>query len=99
MNLKPNNDVVIFEPIEHDDQTKSGIYMGPSAGKEEPDFGRVVACGPGFQRKDGTREPMAVEVGDTIVVAKHSATPVEIESEDLAFIEATRILAVVEDEC
>ena len=72
--FKPLGNRIVVEPLDSDDQmTAGGIYI-PDTAKEKPQEGRVVAVGPGRLTDEGTRVPMEVEVGDTIVYSKYGGT-------------------------
>ena len=50
-----------------------GIYI-PDTAKEKPQEGKVVAVGPGKLNDDGSRSPMELAVGDTVVYSKYGGT-------------------------
>ena len=72
--FKPLGNRVVVEPLEGEEQmTAGGIYI-PDTAKEKPQEGVVVAVGPGRQSEDGTRVPMEVGVGDTVIYSKYAGT-------------------------
>ena len=72
--FKPLGNRVVVEPQEGEEQmTAGGIYI-PDTAKEKPQEGVVVAIGPGRLSDDGTRVPMEVAVGDTVIYSKYAGT-------------------------
>ena len=72
--FKPLGNRVVVEPQEGDEQmTSGGIYI-PDTAKEKPQEGTVVAVGPGRLTDEGSRVPMDVAVGDTVVYSKYAGT-------------------------
>ncbi|MBW6467911.1 MAG: co-chaperone GroES [Anaerosomatales bacterium] len=95
MNLKPLGDRVIVKPAEAEEQTKSGLFI-PDTAKEKPQRGEVVAVGDGKLKDDGTRVPIDVKVGDTVIYSKYGGSEVKIDSVEYKILDAERdIIAVV----
>ena len=72
--FKPLGARVIIETADDDEQMSSGGIYIPDTAKEKPQRGTVVAVGPGKLSDDGSRIPMDVGVGDTVVYSKYSGT-------------------------
>ena len=53
--------------------SSGGIYI-PDTAKEKPQEGTIVAAGPGRLTDDGSRVPMELAVGDTVVYSKYAGT-------------------------
>ncbi|MDF1542692.1 MAG: co-chaperone GroES [Anaerosomatales bacterium] len=95
MNLKPLGDRVIVKPAEAEEQTKSGLFI-PDTAKEKPQRGEVVAVGDGKLKDDGTRVPIDVKVGDTVIYSKYGGSEVKIDGVEYKILDAERdIIAVV----
>ncbi len=92
--VKPLADRVIVQPLEEEVQERGGIII-PDTAKEKPQQGKVVAVGPGALADDGSRKPMEVSEGDTILYGKYSGTEVRIDTEDYLIMRESDILAVV----
>jgi chaperonin GroES len=75
--------------------TKSGIVL-PDTAKEKPQEGKIVAAGPGRLTDEGTREPMDIKEGDTVLYAKYAGTEFKIEGDELLIVSQKDILAIVE---
>jgi len=95
MNLKPLGDRVIVKPAKAEEQTKSGLFI-PDTAKEKPQRGEVVAVGDGKLKDDGTRVPIDVKVGDTVIYSKYGGSEVKIDDVEYKILDAERdIIAVV----
>ena len=96
MNYKPLGDRVVVEIVKrHDEKTKGGLYK--PAGSETTMLGKVIAVGGGLFTHTGDKIPMAVQVGDTVLLEgtgfkhKNNGKTYNIyrESELLSIIEET----------
>ena len=94
MNLKPLGDRVVVKAAEADAQTKSGLFI-PDTAKEKPQKGTVVAVGEGKYNDDGTRIPMDVKAGDTVIYGKYGGTEVKVDDEDYLILRVDDIYAIV----
>jgi chaperonin GroES len=92
-NLIPLHDRVVVEAIEQSDQTQSGIYI-PDAAKERPQTAKVLAVGAGLFQ-DGSRIPLTVKAGDTVVFAKYSGVEFKGDDGKVLIIRESDILAIV----
>ena len=72
--FKPLGNRVVVEPQEGEEQMSAGGIYIPDTAKEKPQEGMVVAVGPGRLSDDGSRVPMEVGVGDTVVYSKYAGT-------------------------
>lgn len=81
LSLKPLHDRVVVRPREKGGERElaSGIILPESADKEKLLTGAVVAVGPGRLTDAGTRLPMEVSVGDTVLFKKPWDEPVKID--------------------
>lgn len=93
--IKPLEDRVLLKGVSEVDTTASGIIIPVTASKERPQKAEVLAVGPGIMKKDGSRLPMDVKVGDIVLVSKYAADEVKIEGVDYYIIRQTSILAVI----
>lgn len=66
MNLKPLGDRIIVRRHSADEKSSGGILL-PDTAKNKPQKGEVLAVGPGRMLKDGTRRPLQVKEGDTVL--------------------------------
>jgi chaperonin GroES len=93
--LRPLGDRVVIQPTPREEMTKSGIVL-PDTAKEKPQEGKILSAGPGRLTDEGTREPMDVKEGDTVLYAKYAGTEFKIEGEELLIVSQKDILAIVE---
>ena len=94
--LRPLGDRVVIQPTPREEMTKSGIVL-PDTAKEKPQEGKIIAAGPGRLTDEGTREPMDVKEGDTVLYAKYAGTEFKIEGDELLIVSQKDILAIVEN--
>jgi chaperonin GroES len=66
MKIKPLGDRIVIQRSEAQEKTAGGILL-PDAAKNKPQRGKVLAVGAGRLLKDGTRRPLQVKVGDTVL--------------------------------
>ena len=85
-----------MEPLEEETRTKSGIVIPDTAEKEKPVKGKVLAVGPGKYNDAGTRIPVSVKVGDTVLFKKYGPDEVEIGGKKYLIGEESDILAIIE---
>jgi chaperonin GroES len=94
MDLKPLADRVVIKPKAREETTRSGIVL-PDTAKEKPQEGTIIAAGPGRVLEDGTRVPLDVKVGDSVLYAKYAGTEYKIEAEEHLILRESDILAIV----
>lgn len=92
--IKPLEDRIVIKQVEAEQTTASGLVI-PDSAKEKPQEGEVVAVGPGRISDSGTRIPLDVAVGDTVIYSKFGGTEVKVSGDDYLVLSARDILAVV----
>lgn len=95
MNLKPLADRVIVKPAPAEEKTKGGLYI-PDTGKEKPQYGEVVAIGPGKVADSGQLVEMQVNVGQKVLYGKYSGTEVAVEGQDYLIMRESDIFAILD---
>ncbi|PLX27821.1 co-chaperone GroES [Candidatus Parcubacteria bacterium] len=95
MNIKPLNKNVVIKAKTAEEVTKSGIVLPDTMDKDRPEQGEVVAVGEGKLLKDGSRAPMSVKEGDTVMFKKYSPDEIKVDGEDLLVISEDDILAIL----
>lgn len=96
MNLKPVSDHIVLKPIDKEMVTASGIIIPDTVEKEKPEQAEVLAVGPGKILENGERQPMDVQVGQTVMFKKWSPDEVEIEGKKYLIIKSDDVIAIVE---
>ncbi len=95
MNLKPLGDRLIVRAIEEEEKTSSGIVL-PDTAKEKPQRGEVLAVGDGKIDDNGSRVPLDVAEGDTVLYSKYGGTEIKVDGEDLLVLRESDVLAKVQ---
>lgn len=94
--IKPLHDYVLVTPALAEETTASGIIL-PSAAKEKPQMGEVMAVGPGIYDEDGEkRMPMDVKVGDRVLYKKWGSEEIKLGSDEMMLIKQSDIMAIVQ---
>lgn len=95
MNLNPLHDRVVVQLVEPESTTPSGIVI-PDNAKEKPNTGSVVAVGTGYMLDNGTRVPLTVKVGDSVMFGKNTGQTVKVNREEYTILREEDIFAIVE---
>jgi chaperonin GroES len=93
--IKPLEDRILVQANEAETTTASGIVI-PDTAKEKPQEGTVLAVGPGRFDDKGSRIPVDVKVGDTVLYSKYGGTEVKYSGEEYLVLSARDVLAVIE---
>ena len=92
--ISPLGDRIVILPNDEGEQMYGNIVV-PDMGKDRPDFGKVLAVGPGRYDNNGNLVPMRVEVGQKVIMPKYGANTVEIEGEEYVLASETEILGII----
>jgi chaperonin GroES len=93
--IRPLEDRILVQANEAETTTASGIVI-PDTAKEKPQEGTVLAVGPGRFDDKGSRIPVDVKVGDTVVYSKYGGTEIKYAGEEYLVLSARDVLAVIE---
>ncbi len=93
--LRPLGNRVLVRRLEAEETLKGGIIL-PDTAKKQQESAEVVAIGPGKKDKEGKEIPIAVKVGDIILMEKYSGQEVTVDDETFVIIKADDLIAVVE---
>jgi chaperonin GroES len=93
--IKPLEDRILVQANEAETTTASGLVI-PDTAKEKPQEGTVLAVGAGRFDDKGTRIPVDVQVGDTVIYSKYGGTEVKYNGEEYLVLSARDVLAVIE---
>jgi chaperonin GroES len=94
INIRPLGDRVVIKPMEAEETTKGGIIL-PDTAKEKPQKGKVLAVGTGRILDNGTRVPVDVREGDTVIFSKYGGSELKLDGEDYLVVSERDILAVL----
>jgi chaperonin GroES len=95
MQVRPLQDRVLVERVELETKTAGGIII-PDNNKEKPAEGVIVAVGPGYMLKDGSKRSLEVKQGDRVLFGKYGAQEVKVDGKDLLIMQEKDIFAVVQ---
>jgi chaperonin GroES len=95
LSLQPLDDRVVVEGLEAEQKTAGGILL-PDSAKQKPQQGKIVAVGPGKLNDNGTRAPMALKVGDTVLFGKYSGSDVEVGGKEYKIMRESELLGKLE---
>jgi chaperonin GroES len=94
MHLRPLHDRIIVQRLEESQRT--GAIVIPDSAKEKPQQGTVLAAGLGKSTDDGTRLPLDVKPGDTILFGKYAGQEVSVDGVDYLIMKEDDVLAIQE---
>jgi chaperonin GroES len=97
MKIRPLGDRVVVKRFEAKDTSAGGIIL-PESAKNKPQFGEVLAIGPGKLLKDGTRRPLQVKVGDKVLFTNWAGDEFKrSQGDDVLLMREEDILAILKD--
>src|SRR5687768_6910132 len=96
MKVRPLHDRIIVQRLDEEGEQKIGGIIIPDTAKEKPQQGKVIAAGAGKVKEDGTRQPVDVKGGDTILFGKYSGQEIKMDGEDYLIMREDEVLAVVD---
>jgi chaperonin GroES len=94
VNFRPLHDRVIVQRSTEEEKTSSGLII-PDSAKEKPQQAKVIRVGNGKVLENGTRVPLDVKEGDTILFGKYSGSDVKIGGEEYLILREDEILAII----
>lgn len=94
--LSPLGDRIVVRPEEKSGEKKlaSGILLPETVDKEKLLKGEVTAVGPGRRTDDGSRLPVEVEVGATVLFKKPWDEPIKIDGVEYYVLPESDIILV-----
>ncbi|CAB4631663.1 unannotated protein [freshwater metagenome] len=94
VSIKPLEDRIVVRPMAAEQVTASGLVI-PDTAQEKPQEAEVVAVGPGRVDDKGTRIPVDVSVGDTVIFSKYGGTELKYDGQEYLVLSARDVLAIV----
>ncbi len=92
--VRPLADRVLVRRIETSEEMRGGIII-PDTAKEKPMEAEVVAIGQGRRLDDGSRAPIEVSKGDTVLIGKYAGTEIKIDRQDYQIVKEDEILGII----
>ena len=97
MKVRPLSDRIVIRRFEAQEKTAGGILL-PDTAKDKPQKGKVLAVGPGRLLKDGTRRPLQVREGDTVLFTNWAGDEFkEAHGDNILLMREEDVLAVLEE--
>jgi chaperonin GroES len=93
--IQPIGDRVVVEREESESVTAGGIVL-PDIAKDKPTRGKIISVGDGRPKKDGTRTPLQVKVGDRVLFTSYAGEQFKLGDRELLLMHEEDILAVFE---
>ena len=97
--IRINGSRVLVKEERLSKETESGIIM-PGRDKQQTNKGKVLVVGDGAMLENGTKVPVAVKVGETVIYSSFSGSPIKAKADDedtYLILNERDILCVVED--
>lgn len=92
--ISPFFDLVVIQPDEAEKVTKGGIHL-PDVAKEKPQWGKIVAVGPGRMDEGGDFICVCAKVGDVVLYPKYAGTEIEHEGVKLRIVRESELLGKI----
>jgi chaperonin GroES len=97
MKVRPLGDRIVIRRFEAQEKTAGGILL-PDTAKDTPQKGKVLAVGPGRLLKDGTRRPLQVQEGDTVLFTNWAGDEFkEAHGDNILLMREEDVLAVLDE--
>ncbi|MCS7044873.1 MAG: co-chaperone GroES [Gemmataceae bacterium] len=97
MKVTPLGDRIVVRRHEAEEKTAGGIVL-PDTAKNKPQKGKVLAVGAGKMMKDGSRRPLQVKVGDTVLFTSWAGDEYKAaRGENILIMREEDVLAVIEE--
>ncbi len=93
--IKPLGDRVLLKRKLVSEETHKGIFLPDSALKKNQEA-EVMAVGPGKKNETGKRVPLAVKVGDTVLLAEYGGTEITAEDETYLIVTEDDLLGILQ---
>jgi chaperonin GroES len=91
--IVPLGDKVVLKRAESEDVTAGGIVL-PDSARDKPQRGEVVAIGDGHTKDDGTKTPLTVKEGDSVIFSSYAGDEIKIGDEEYLLLRESDILAI-----
>ncbi|MGN1404196.1 MAG: co-chaperone GroES [Ruminococcus sp.] len=96
MTMKPLADRVLIKVEKDQEEKTAGGLVLATKTPAGPAKGKVVACGEGKYASNGTRIPMQVKVGDTVLISHSAGQTIKMDGEEFTLVYESEILGIAE---
>ena len=90
--IVPLGDRVVLKRAEAEAKTAGGIVL-PDTAQDKPQRGEVVAVGDGHVKRDGSKAPLTVKEGDSVIFSSYAGDEITVGDEDYVLLRESDILA------
>lgn len=94
MGIRPLFDRVLVKRKDAVEASKGGLFL-PESARKKSHLADVVAVGHGRLAKDGALLDLAVEVGQTVMLAEWGGDEVKLDGQEHLFVRESDILGVL----
>jgi len=94
VDIRPLHDLIIVQRLENAGPL-AGTIIIPDSVKEKPQRGKVIAAGSGRLKDDGTRAPLEVKAGDTILFARFAGQEIKLDGVEYVIMREDEVLAAI----
>lgn len=97
--IRINGARILVKEDKLDEKTSSGIVV-PDRKKQKTNRGIVLAVGNGAMLENGTRVPVNINVGETVIYSSFSGSPVkanEKDPEEYLILNERDVLCIIEE--
>jgi chaperonin GroES len=94
MKIKPLHDRILVKRLDPKKEAKGGIII-PDTAKEKGMEAKIVAVGTGRIAKTGKPIPLAVKVGDKVLIGKYSGQEVTIDDVEYMILKEADVLGIL----
>jgi chaperonin GroES len=94
MKIKPLHDRILVKRLDPKKEAKGGIII-PDTAKEKGMKAKVVAVGAGKIAKTGKPIPLAVKVGEKVLIGKYSGQEVTIDDVEYMILKEADVLGII----
>jgi chaperonin GroES len=92
--IRPLYDQILVKRVEAAEEVAYGGIIIPDIAKERPQEGEVLAVGSGRVLRSGIRIPVAVNIGNRILMERYVGTEIRIEDQEYLIIREADVLGV-----
>ncbi|KAG0480084.1 hypothetical protein HPP92_010942 [Vanilla planifolia] len=93
--LKPLSDRVLVKVTQAEERTTGGLLLTEAA-KERSSIGTVVAVGPGRLDDEGSRKPLSITPGSTVLFSKYAGNEFKsADGSDYIVLRASDVMAIL----
>lgn len=91
--VQPCLDRILVRVLRQDSDGIVNPVVFHQTAKENPQFGKVVAVGPGAVGHDGVFREVALRKGDIVLFGKYAGTELKVDDERMVLLREDEVLA------